>query len=104
MLKAEPTWIFMIPATSVEEEEMENFHSDLQRPFLRNHPTLSYLHHSFKTLTECIDQRLLNVSVPALQLLRKRGKITAVICRISEFTCNSLAVYQKCLNEGNSPK
>lgn len=62
-----------------------NFHSDLQRPFLRNHQTLiSYLHHSFKTLTECIDQRLLNVNVPVLQLLRKRGKITAVICRISE--------------------
>lgn len=26
----------MIPATSVEEEEVVNFHSDLQRPFLRN--------------------------------------------------------------------
>lgn len=77
----------MIPATSVEEEEMVNFHSDLQRPFLRNHPTLiSYLRHSFKTLTECIDPRLLlrNVNITALQLLRKRGKITAVICRISE--------------------
>lgn len=28
------TWIFMIPATSVTEEDTVNFHSDLQRPFL----------------------------------------------------------------------
>lgn len=71
--ESEPTWIFMIPATSVEEEEMVNFHSDLQRPFLRNHRTLiSYLHQSFKTLTESIDQCLLlrNVNIPVLQLLR----------------------------------
>lgn len=30
----------MIPATSVVEEEVVNFHSDLQRPFLTNHQTI----------------------------------------------------------------
>lgn len=47
----------MIPATSVEEEEVLNFHSDLQRPFLKNHQKGNiFLHHSFKISTEFTDQ------------------------------------------------
>lgn len=47
----------MIPATSVLAEEMVNFHSDLQRPFLWgeegkpdfHHPSLSTIPHDFIT-------------------------------------------------------
>lgn len=47
----------MIPATSVEEEELVNFHSDLQRPFLKNHQNVNIvLHRSFKISTEFTDQ------------------------------------------------
>lgn len=36
----------MIPATLAVEEEIVNFHSDLQRPFLRNQQTIIIcLHH-----------------------------------------------------------
>lgn len=46
----------MIPATSVKEEEVMNFHSDLQRPFLKKHQEVNiFLHRSFKISTEFTD-------------------------------------------------
>lgn len=52
----------MIPATLVEEEEVVNFHSDLQRPFLKNHQTV-IIFRSFKTSAECTDQSSLMKNV-----------------------------------------
>lgn len=53
----------MIPATWVEEEEVVNFHSDLQRPFLKNHQTVIIFFRSFKTSAECTDQSSLMKNV-----------------------------------------